>query len=94
MDIPEEVREARRTSCAAEYPAMTRFPQLFEQFVEAQLADEWSRKPNYSDISIDSKGGTAVISLARAATGNAVSVPLTMPEALVLWQKLGAVLGM
>lgn len=73
---------------------MVRYQEVFEKFVDAMLEEEWSMAPSYNGIEVDVKHGKVVISFDRASTGNALSVVPTIPEVLVLYRKLGAVLGL
>jgi hypothetical protein len=94
MDIPEAARQAKKAEIDKQYPEMSKFPDIAEQFVQAQLDDEWGRDPVFPGGSIvESSEGQVHVTFLRAKGGNGISVPLTMPEAHGLYHKLGEVLG-
>lgn len=95
MDIPEAARLAKKAQIARENPTMVKYPQVAEQFLEAQLADEWSREPMFpGGVFVEEHPGEVKLVMRRAPGGNGINAPLTMPEAYALHAKLSAALGL
>lgn len=95
MDIPEAARQAKKAQIEEQYPAMAKFPDVQKQFIDAQLEDEWGREPVFDGgVAADLLEGTVHLAFMRARGGNAINVPMTMPEAHALYTKLGAALGL
>lgn len=95
MDIPEAARQAKKAEIERDYPQMSKFPDVAEQFLNAQLEDEWGRDPAFpGGIEVEGQQGQLAFHFLRARGGNAISVPVTMPEAYAFHARLGEALGL
>jgi hypothetical protein len=93
MDIPEAARTAKRARTFAEFPSIARYPQVFDQYIETALIEEWEADPLFYGVSAEQDSGIAVLKFHRTSSqGSPVSVRLTFPEAMDLYTKIGILL--
>lgn len=70
---------------------MARHEHVLDQFVDAELQQQWEADPLFQGIKVEQEEYLAVIDLSRRG-GSHTLVKITFPELLNVYQKIGALL--
>lgn len=70
---------------------MARHEHVLDQFVDAELQQQWEADPLFQGIEVEQEDHLAVLAMARRG-GSKTLVKMTFPELLDTYQKIGALL--